>query len=176
MLIWLETEKINFNFNFIIYSMKFFKYSIKNKHVLAVSSAMFKFNKNIIERKIDDLRILLIKREAEPYINKYALPGGKINDNEVYLDATKRECLEETGYNIDIPKNHLIKLTYLKHYLIITSLAYIKNDEPEKCEDIVKEFKTYEEILEMPNRVFVTGIKDVILDSFEFFDRNQEFF
>jgi ADP-ribose pyrophosphatase YjhB (NUDIX family) len=38
-----------------------------------------------------------LKRENEPYKNLWCFPGGKIEDKEIYSEATKREVFEETG-------------------------------------------------------------------------------
>ncbi len=64
------------------------KFTLKYfSHKLAVSAVIFKKNK-----------ILLISRENQPYLNKWCFPGGKIEKNETYKDATIREVKEETGY------------------------------------------------------------------------------
>jgi 8-oxo-dGTP diphosphatase len=38
-----------------------------------------------------------MKRENEPFKNLWSFPGGKIEENEKYSEATKREIYEEIG-------------------------------------------------------------------------------
>ena len=56
-------------------------------------------------------KILMCKREKEPYKGKYNLVGGKLEENEDSLEGAYRELEEETG----ITKDDII-LTYLMNF------------------------------------------------------------
>lgn len=45
----------------------------------------------------DDGRLLLIKRANPPAQGTWSLPGGRVEAGEDWLDAVRRELLEETG-------------------------------------------------------------------------------
>ena len=71
---------------------------------------MKKLNVIIVYNK-EENKILMSKREKEPYKGKYNLVGGKLEENEDSLEGAYRELEEETG----ITKDDTI-LTYLMNF------------------------------------------------------------
>ena len=55
-----------------------------------------KLNVILVYNKEED-KILMCKREKEPYKGKFNLVGGKVEQNEDELHAAYRELQEETG-------------------------------------------------------------------------------
>ena len=51
----------------------------------------------ILTLRNDDLQVLLVKRKAAPYLNRWAIPGGFVRRNEPLETAARRELEEETG-------------------------------------------------------------------------------
>lgn len=51
----------------------------------------------IVTLRDNELHVLLIKRETEPYRGKWALPGGFVNIDEALDAAARRKLEEETG-------------------------------------------------------------------------------
>jgi 8-oxo-dGTP diphosphatase len=51
---------------------------------------------------VEDGRILLIRRGAQPFKGEWAVPGGRIEDNETAEQCAVREMKEETGLDVEI--------------------------------------------------------------------------
>lgn len=70
------------------------------------------YNVILVFNKNQD-KILMCKRAKNPYKNKYNLVGGKIEVNEIGIDAAYRELAEETGITQDdIHLKHIMDFTY----------------------------------------------------------------
>ncbi len=50
---------------------------------------------------IEENKVLLIKRAGEPFKGEWAIPGGRIEDDETAEDCLKREMKEETGLDVE---------------------------------------------------------------------------
>lgn len=135
-------------------------------HKLGVSAAVIK----------DSKQILLIRRENEPFKDRWCFPGGNIENNERYLDATKREILEETGVNIRFPQPNLLKVVEAGKYTIITSITELDGEQDaEICKEkydfneISCRWFNFEDVVKIDEIEFVPGIKQLIPEAFEMY-------
>ena len=73
---------------------------------------MKKLNVIMVYNK-EENKILMCKREKEPYKGKFNLVGGKVEKNEDELHAAYRELQEETGItDKDIILTHIMNFQY----------------------------------------------------------------
>jgi len=63
----------------------------------------------IYAKEKESIFVLLIQRGKEPFKDKWALPGGFVNMDELLETACRRELEEETGLKVD-------KMTQFKAY------------------------------------------------------------
>ena len=78
---------------------------------------MKKLNVIIVYNNLEN-KILMCKREKEPYKGKYNLVGGKLEEGENELDGAYRELEEETGItSSDISLKHVMNFDYKKSFI-----------------------------------------------------------
>ena len=84
-----------------------------------------------------ELKVLLVKRDVEPFKGKWAIPGGFVRIDESLENATKRELAEETGVK-DVYLEQLYTFGYPKRdprgRVITVSYIALVNSENIKLE------------------------------------------
>lgn len=87
----------------------------------------------------DENKILMCKREKEPYKGKFNLVGGKVEQNEDELHAAYRELQEETGItNSDIKLTHMMNLQYKMSDMELEVFTGKLNKDVELVEEVNK--------------------------------------
>ena len=99
---------------------------------------MKKLNVILVYNKNEE-KILMCKREKEPYKGKFNLVGGKVEEGEKELDAAYRELQEETGITKqDINLKHLMNFQYEILDMELELYVGKLNKEKEVIEEINK--------------------------------------
>lgn len=93
----------------------------------------------IIVYSNDEEKILMCHRKKEPYKGLYNLVGGKIEENEDYIDAAYRELNEETGITSeDIKLVHVMDFSYQINGIELQVYAGKLNKEVEVVDEVNK--------------------------------------
>ena len=99
---------------------------------------MKKFNVIIVYNK-ENNKILMCKREKEPYKGKFNLVGGKVEQGESELHAAYRELQEETGITKnDITLTNLMNFEYLMSDMELEVYAGILKHDVKLIEELNK--------------------------------------
>mgnify|MGYP003196735481 FL=1 len=99
---------------------------------------MKKLNVIIVYNKEED-KILMCKREKEPYKGKFNLVGGKVEQDEDELHAAYRELREETGItNKDITLTHIMNFQYKMQDMELEVYAGKSNKSVDLIEELNK--------------------------------------
>ena len=99
---------------------------------------MKKLNVILVYNKNEE-KILMCKREKEPYKGKFNLVGGKVEQGEKELDAAYRELQEETGItNNDITLTHIMNFQYKMSDMELEVYAGKLNKDVQLKEEINK--------------------------------------
>lgn len=90
----------------------------KNQGIHLISS-IFTVDKGVV-------KVLLIRRNNEPYKDKWALVGGALYNNETVLDGMKREIKEKTGINaIELYYSNMYSKVDRSPIMRMVGLSYI---------------------------------------------------
>lgn len=99
---------------------------------------MKKLNVIIVYNKEKD-KILMCKREKEPYKGKFNLVGGKVEENEDEIFAAYRELEEETGITRnDIQLEHFMNFEYKKQDMQLEVFSGTLNKKVNLIEEVNK--------------------------------------
>ena len=99
---------------------------------------MKKLNVIIVYNK-EENKILMCKREKEPYKGKFNLVGGKVEKNEDELHAAYRELQEETGItDKDITLTHIMNFQYKMQDMELEVYAGKLNKKVDLIEELNK--------------------------------------
>ncbi|UUV16909.1 NUDIX hydrolase [Fusobacteria bacterium ZRK30] len=96
----------------------------------------------------ENSKILLINKVKGPYINRFDLPGGGLNEDESIIQHLQREFIEETGYEIEVLESlgiqdFKIKEAYLNYKFIHHIAIFYSVKLKEKVKDISSEINVY---------------------------------
>lgn len=93
----------------------------------------------IVVYDINKDNILMCERKKEPYKGKLNLVGGKVEKDEIELDAAYRELEEETGItNNDINLKHLMNFQYIIQDMELEVYIGVLNKNVDTVEEINK--------------------------------------
>jgi ADP-ribose pyrophosphatase YjhB (NUDIX family) len=86
-----------------------------------------------------DGKVLLVRRAIDPARGLWTLPAGFVDAGEDPARAAERECLEETGYQVQV--TDLLTVLYGQEHsrgahIIIFYRASILGGEPQACDDV----------------------------------------
>ena len=99
---------------------------------------MKKLNVIMVYNK-EENKILMCKREKEPYKGKFNLVGGKVEKSENELHAAYRELCEETGITSDdIVLTHIMNFQYIMQDMELEVYAGKLNKDIELIEEVNK--------------------------------------
>jgi len=132
----------------------------------------------------DDGKILLHKRQKEPFYGYWAMPAGKMKFEHTILESAKDEILEETGLTCDLELKGIFSaktfqqnsLTY-NHQMFIVKATNPKGNLIPSTREGNNEWFTFDEIKQLETIPNVVGhIEACMADSFRWtqVERQQE--
>lgn len=143
--------------------MSIIKNNIKEE-VLIASNKIISVSCMVYSRNLN--KIAVIRRTTNPEYGKICFPGGKVRNEENYIEATKRELLEETGFLVKFHPIHLIDIVSYDKFLIIVTFAEIMGQNfAEEDQNVC--WKTEEELKEINPREYTEGFINVLEKGFK---------
>lgn len=89
------------------------------------------------------LKVLLIRRNNEPYKDKWALVGGALYNNEVVENGVKREIFEKTGIkDIDLHFSSIVSEVNRSPIMRMVALTYVGLVDYKKLSLVKRSLKT----------------------------------
>jgi 8-oxo-dGTP diphosphatase len=124
-------------------------------------------------------RALLIRRGCEPLKGQWSIPGGMLELGEELAEGVRRELKEETGLDVeplqivaafDRITREAERVKY--HYVIVDYVCRRKGGKLKPASDVTDARWVRRE--EMPKYHLTEMATEVILQSFEFFDKRPK--
>jgi ADP-ribose pyrophosphatase YjhB (NUDIX family) len=123
-------------------------------------------------------RALLIRRGCEPHKGQWSIPGGMLELGEELADGVRRELKEETGLEVE-PLEIVAAFDRIMregkrvkyHYVIVDYVCRLKRGRLKSASDVLDARWVRRE--EMPQYHLTEMATQVILQSFEFFERQK---
>ena len=73
---------------------------------------------------LKDGALLLVRRDREPALGRWSLPGGRVEPGELLVDAVRREVKEETGLDVEVgDRAGVFEVIGDAHYVVIDYFA-----------------------------------------------------
>jgi 8-oxo-dGTP diphosphatase len=121
----------------------------------------------------DVLHVLLIERGWPPFAGKLALPGGHVDDGETFVDAARRELIEETGLTAPAELDQVDVYgdpgrDPRGRYVTVSFIGYLPGMPPPTAGDdaVAARWCPVEEILDRPN-VLAFDHRRIVTDAVE---------
>ena len=118
-----------------------------------------------------ELKVLLIKRKEQPFMNMWALVSGAVYNNETFEDGTNREILEKTGLkNLKVKKFEVFSDINRAPEMRMIAIANICVIDATKVHIVKNTKKTHD-----AKWFAVNELPDLAFDHKEIFDKAKEY-
>ena len=91
---------------------------------------------------VNDGSLLMVRRGKEPGKGLWSIPGGRVEPNELLVDAVVREVKEETSLDVEVVELlGILEVPGEPHYVILDHVAVVKGDTEPTAGDDADEVK-----------------------------------